>query len=195
MWVTCVDIFLFPSHTGDMQYPHPMAILWETTSRHIERALRHDDVSRQIIRKELETVLDLWTCTSWQDLVDETALRSWEETRQNMFLRLAKSNHVCRMRASELPVGIFGAELGPNAREMVNSGRSPAERETSSKVTVGQGNKRRTYSHARDITTSLSTLIAAAASVPGGKHRESARHDIRENRRGPKRYTGDEGMV
>jgi hypothetical protein len=33
-----------------MQYPRPMAILWEVTSRHIERALRHDDVARQIIQ-------------------------------------------------------------------------------------------------------------------------------------------------
>ena len=71
---TCADIFTFPSHVGDMQYPRPMVILWETTSRHIERALRHDDVSRQIIRKELEGALDLWTCTSWQDLVDEAPL-------------------------------------------------------------------------------------------------------------------------
>ena len=87
-----------------------MAILWETTSRHIERALCHDDVARQIIRKELEAVLDLWTSTSWQDLVDEVDLRSWEEApeRQNMFLMLTKSSHVCRMKASELPVVIFG---------------------------------------------------------------------------------------
>ena len=104
----CADIFLFPSHAGGMQYPRPMAILWETTSRHIERALHHDDVARQIIRTELEVALDLWTCTSWQDLVDEAALRSWQEARQNMFLRLAKSNHMCRMKVSELPVGIFG---------------------------------------------------------------------------------------
>ncbi len=61
---TCEDIFMFPSHAGGMQYPRPMSILWETTSRHIERAVRHDDVARQIIRKELESVLDLWTCTS-----------------------------------------------------------------------------------------------------------------------------------
>jgi hypothetical protein len=105
---TCADIFMFPSHAGGMQYPRPMAILWEATSRHIERAIRHDDVSRQIIRKELESALDLWTRTSWQDLVDEAALRSWEESRENMFLRLAKSSHVCRMKASELPVSIFG---------------------------------------------------------------------------------------
>ncbi len=85
-----------------------MAILWEATSRHIERALRHDDVAREIIRKELKAALDLWTCTSWQDLVDEAALRSWEEARQNIFLRLAKSSHICRMPASELPVSIFG---------------------------------------------------------------------------------------
>ena len=105
---TCADIFMFPSHAGGMQYPHPMTILWETTSRHIERDLRHDDVARQIIRKELESALDLWMCTSWQDLVDEAALRSWEESRESMFLRLAKSSHVCRMKVSELPVGIFG---------------------------------------------------------------------------------------
>ncbi len=80
-----------------------MEILWEATSRHIERAVRHDDVARQIIQKELESALDLWTCTSWQDLVDEAALRIWEEARENMFLRLAKSSHVCRMKASELP--------------------------------------------------------------------------------------------
>ena len=78
---TCADIFLFPSHAGGMQNPRPMAILWEATSRHIQRALRHDDVARQIIRKTLEAALDLWTCTSWQDLVDEAALRSWEEAR------------------------------------------------------------------------------------------------------------------
>ncbi len=63
---TCPDIFMFPSHAGDMQYPRPMAILWEATSRHIERAIRHDDVARQIIRKELESVLDLWTYTIWE---------------------------------------------------------------------------------------------------------------------------------
>jgi hypothetical protein len=85
-----------------------MAILWDATSRHSERALSHDDVARHIIRKELEAALDLWTCTSWKDLVDESALRSWEEARQNTFLRLAKSRHVCRMKAWELPVGIFG---------------------------------------------------------------------------------------
>jgi hypothetical protein len=41
-------------------------------------------------------------------LVDKTALRSWEESGENMFLRLAKSSHVCRMKTSELPVSIFG---------------------------------------------------------------------------------------
>ena len=75
------DIFLFPTHSGDMQYPHPMAILWEATSRHIKSALRHDDVARQIIIKKLESALDLWMFTSWQDLVDEAALRTWEEAR------------------------------------------------------------------------------------------------------------------
>jgi hypothetical protein len=78
---------------------------------------------------------------------------------------------------------------------MVHSGRSPAECETSGEATVGQGNKRRTYSHVRDITASLSALIASIAPLPGGKYREPVGHNIRENRRGPKRYTGDEGMV
>ena len=47
MWGTCADIFLFSSHVGDMQYRRPMSILWETTSRHIDRVLCHDDVATQ----------------------------------------------------------------------------------------------------------------------------------------------------
>ncbi len=220
---TCADIFMFPSHAGGMQYPRPMAILWEATSRHIERDLRHDDVARQIIRSELESALDLWTCTSWQDLVDEAALRSWEESRQNIFLRLAKNSHVCRMKASELPVGIFGeANEGislmaatrqlrrathrwkemsgdwqtesSHARAVVHSGRSPGERDTTGKVIMGQGHKGRAHFHARVITARSATLTAAAAPIPGRKYGESSRHDIWENGRGPKRHTGYEGM-
>jgi len=57
-----------------------MTILWaEATSGHIARSLCHDDVTRQIIIKELQFALDLWMCTSWQDLVKEAALKSWEE--------------------------------------------------------------------------------------------------------------------
>ena len=133
-------------------------------------------MARQIVQKELEAALDLWMCTSWQDLVDEAALRSWEEARQNMFLRMTKSSHVCRMKASELPVGIFGEtnegislmaatrQLRPAAhrwREMSGDWQTEskqpswdltreqwctlggAQRDTSSKNTVGQGNKRR----------------------------------------------------
>jgi hypothetical protein len=112
---TCTDIFLFPSPSGGIQYPRPMVILWEVTSRHIERALSHDDDARQIIRKELDADLDLWTCTSGQDLVDEADLRSWEEARQNMFQRMVKNSHVCRMKASELPVGILAKQMRTSA--------------------------------------------------------------------------------
>ena len=62
----------------------------------------------QIITRELESALDLWMCTSWQDLVDEAVLRNGEEARQNMFLRLVKISNVCRMRVSELPECVFG---------------------------------------------------------------------------------------
>ena len=85
-----------------------MAILWETTSRRIERALCHDDVMRQIIVRELQSALDIWMCFTWQDLVEETSLRNWEECLRNIFLRISKSGNVCKMRASELPEGVFG---------------------------------------------------------------------------------------
>ena len=97
MRVTCADVLLFPSDAGGMQYPRPMAILWEDTARHIERALRHDDVTRQIIIKELQSALDAWMCLTWQDLVEEAALRTWEEVLHNIFLRMAKSGDVCKM--------------------------------------------------------------------------------------------------
>ena len=103
MRVTCADVVLFPSHAGVMQYPRPMAILWEATVRHIERALLHDDVTRQIIIKELQSALDAWMCLTWQDLVEEAALRTWEEARHNIFLRMAKSGDTCKTGVTELP--------------------------------------------------------------------------------------------
>jgi hypothetical protein len=105
---TCADVLMFPSHSGDMQCPRPLSILWEVTARHIERAVRHDDVARQIIVQDLKAALDLWMCSSWQDLVEEESLRTWEETRHNIFLRLAKRGRLCRMRAPDLPEQVFG---------------------------------------------------------------------------------------
>jgi hypothetical protein len=99
---------MFPSHSGGMQCPRSLSILWESTTRHIERAVRHDDVARQIIVQELKAALDLWMCSSWQDLVEEDVLRSWEETRHNIFLRLSESGSLCRMRVSDLPEQVFG---------------------------------------------------------------------------------------
>ncbi len=87
---TCADVLMFPSHSGVMQYPRPLSILWETTTRHIERVVCHDDVPRQIIVQELKSTLDLWMCSNWQDLVEEEVLRSWEESRHNIFPRLTK---------------------------------------------------------------------------------------------------------
>ena len=78
---------------------------------------------------------------------------------------------------------------------MTHSGRIPAECDTSGEAIMGQGNTGRAYFHARVITASFAAFITAAASIPGRKYRESSRHDIRENGRGSKRYTGDEGMA
>ena len=105
---TCADILMFPSHSGGIQCPRPLSILWEAIARHIERAVRHDDVARQIIVQELKAALDFWMCSSWQDLVEEAVLRVWEEARHNIFLRLAKSGSLCRMRATDLPEQVFG---------------------------------------------------------------------------------------
>ncbi len=56
-----------------------------------------------IMVQELWQALELWTCTSWQDLVEERALRSWEQARHSIiFLRMAKSGSLSRMRAAEL---------------------------------------------------------------------------------------------
>ena len=63
MQATCADVLMFPSHAGGMQCPRSLSILWEATARHTERAVRHDDVMRQIIVQELKTALDLWMCS------------------------------------------------------------------------------------------------------------------------------------
>jgi hypothetical protein len=61
---TCADVLIFPSHSGGMQCPRSLSILWEETVRHIERTVCHDDVARQIIVQELKTALGLWMCSS-----------------------------------------------------------------------------------------------------------------------------------
>jgi hypothetical protein len=61
-----------------------------------------------LIIKELQSALNLWMCTNWKDLVEEAALRSWEEARHNIFLRMVKSGNVCKMRAPKLPECVFG---------------------------------------------------------------------------------------
>ena len=65
-------------------------------------------VMRQIIVQDLKAALDLWMCSSWEGLVEETTLRSWEDARHNIFLRLAKSGSLCRMRAPDLSEQLFG---------------------------------------------------------------------------------------
>ena len=45
---------------------------------------------------------------TWQDLVEEAALRTWEEARHNIFLRMAKSGDTCKMGVPELPECVFG---------------------------------------------------------------------------------------
>ena len=61
---TCADVLMFPSHSGGMQCPRPLSILWETTAHHIERDVCHDDVARQIIVQELKAELDFWMCSN-----------------------------------------------------------------------------------------------------------------------------------
>jgi hypothetical protein len=39
----------YPDVSGGMQCPRPMAILWEATSRHVERVVRHDDVMGRVL--------------------------------------------------------------------------------------------------------------------------------------------------
>ena len=48
---------------------------------------------------------------TWQDLAEETALRTWDEARHNIFLRMAKSGDTCKMGVPELPECVFVEEV------------------------------------------------------------------------------------
>ncbi len=51
---------------------------------HIERCIKTEDVSRQMMKNDLDRAMKNWMCTSKEELTGEMEVRSWDETIDNV---------------------------------------------------------------------------------------------------------------
>ncbi len=81
---TTHDLFTFSSDQGGMRYLQPVEVMTETILQHIQKGILHDDVIRDILLLDLQQAKDDWLCTTWDDILDETNLRPWNQEAHNM---------------------------------------------------------------------------------------------------------------
>jgi hypothetical protein len=67
-----------------MGYLQPVEVMTEVILQHIQKDLLHDDVMRDILLLELQQDKEDWLCTTWDDILDETSLRPWNQSAHNM---------------------------------------------------------------------------------------------------------------
>jgi len=64
--------------------------------------MKTEDVARQIMQNDLDRAMKDWLCTSKEDLKDEAGARSWDETIDNVWLRMSMCDHLLEPRSSKL---------------------------------------------------------------------------------------------
>ena len=83
-------VVAFPKERGALAFPNPWAVLTQTVIEHINRGLMHDDVVKKELLAELEEAKHDALCSSLQDIQAEMALWSWDQAKNNVWLRMAK---------------------------------------------------------------------------------------------------------
>ena len=89
-WTTASDVFTLPS---GMEYPRPLGIMAQELCRHLQRCLKHEDVTRQLTLRDLNLACKQWACGSLRELKDEMEVWKWDLALSNRLSRLAKCMH------------------------------------------------------------------------------------------------------
>jgi hypothetical protein len=87
-WTTASDVFTLPSVVAGMEYPGPIGIMTQELCRHLERCLKHEDVSRLLTLRDLNLACEQWACGSLQELREEMELGKWDLTLSNKWARV-----------------------------------------------------------------------------------------------------------
>ena len=60
--------------------------------------MKTEDVARQMMKNDLDRAMKVWLCTSKEELTGEAEARSWDETIDNVWLRMAMCDHLLEFK-------------------------------------------------------------------------------------------------
>jgi hypothetical protein len=85
-----------PKNMAGMGYVTTLTVLSHSLHAHIERCMKTEDVSRQLMKNDLDRAMKDWLCTSKEELNGEVEARSWDETIDNV--RTAMWDHLLEFK-------------------------------------------------------------------------------------------------
>ena len=86
---------------GGMGYTTTLVILAHTFHTHVDRCMRTKDVAYHIMINDLHRAMKEWLCTSKEELTREAAARTWDETVDNVWHRLAACDHLLDLKSKK----------------------------------------------------------------------------------------------
>jgi hypothetical protein len=81
-----------------MGYATTLPVLSHALHAHIERCMKTEDVSRQMMKNDLDRAMKDWLCTSKEKLTGEAKARSWDDTIDNVWLRMTMCDHLLEFK-------------------------------------------------------------------------------------------------
>jgi hypothetical protein len=81
-----------------MGYASTLAILSHALHAHVERCMKTEDVAYQMMKNDLDRAMMDWRCTSKEELTAEAEARSWDETTDSIWLRMAMCDHLLEFK-------------------------------------------------------------------------------------------------
>jgi hypothetical protein len=103
-----------------MGYATILAVLSHALHAHIERCMKTEDVARQMMKNDLDRAMKDWLCTSKEELTGEAEARSWDETIDNVWLRMAMCDHLLEFKTwrQDDPKPLRGISLAMATRHL-----------------------------------------------------------------------------
>ena len=81
-----------------MGYTTTLAVLSHALHVYVERCMKTEDVAYQMMRNTLDRDMREWLCTSKEEMTREAEARSWDETVDNVWHRIAMCDHLLEFK-------------------------------------------------------------------------------------------------
>jgi hypothetical protein len=109
-----------PKNMAGMGYTTTLTVLSHALHAHIERCMKTEDVASQMMKNDLDRAMKDWLCTSKEELTGEAEVRSWDETIDNVWLRMSMCDHLleCRTWRQDDPKPLRGIKFAMTTRHL-----------------------------------------------------------------------------